>query len=308
MWSYILKTNSVFCQGNICNILLLVCRHCTFPNWNELILSHICTVSPIIMLQFIDRQFYRMVISHYLCTTLYPAVPHSHSLYSSATQQILWSNLGHHNRFSLSWCGFSLGCLPTVSPGFRRDSRIPIPTLPCTSNVCAHTFLYLQNFPNFSMFLLLPSGLSSCASVGVPSTYQSAASGCRCERWNLCAWLLPPAADRWRCSSSSAHMSAASWPSAHPVYRIGLEVPLPAGQTLWEIICKTYTGIQRHKHRCWYTCTKCNLTGHGITDHLGKLCIQPLAHTLGWWKVYMTSISEFCCRCTHIYSKESQNW
>lgn len=101
-----------------------------------------------------------------------------------------------------------------------------------------NTLLFTSKVSKTSPSLLLPSGPSSCAYAGVPSTCQSAASDCRCERWNLCAWLLPPAAGRWRCSNSSARMSAASWPSARPVYRTGRGVPPPAGQTLWEFICK----------------------------------------------------------------------
>lgn len=101
-----------------------------------------------------------------------------------------------------------------------------------------NTLFFTSKVSKTSPPLLLPSGPSSCAYEGVPSTCRSAASDCRCERWNLCAWPLPPAAGRWRCSSSSARMSAASWPSARPVYRTGRGAPPPAGQTLWEFMCK----------------------------------------------------------------------
>lgn len=233
--------------------------------WNELTLCGLCVSYRYIM----SNLHLTMTLRHFLqkgCQQLSPlhitasyleVFMYNHSPHSSATQQIHRSNLGHHySSFSERWGGFSLLSLPNIFPGVWGDSHIPIQ--PCLANTkawshCASAHLLHVNTLSFTHRLsqtsplLLPSGLSSCAYAGVPSTCRWAASDCRCERWNLCAWLLPPAAGRWRCSSSSARMSAASWPSARPVYRTGLGVPLPAGQTLWEIICKTYTSTQRHK-------------------------------------------------------------
>lgn len=83
-----------------------------------------------------------------------------------------------------------------------------------------------------------PWGLSSCASGADPSTCPWATSGCMCVRWSHGAWQLLRAAGMWRCSSSSAHTSAVSWPAAHPACRTGLGAPRPVGQSPWMRECE----------------------------------------------------------------------
>lgn len=84
---------------------------------------------------------------------------------------------------------------------------------------------------NFILKREWPLGQSFFACGDGPSTCPWAASGCRCERWNPCAWLPLPAAGTWRCSSSSAHRSAVSLPAARPACTTGPTAPRPAGQS-----------------------------------------------------------------------------
>lgn len=89
-----------------------------------------------------------------------------------------------------------------------------------------------------AFWLHWPWGLSSCASGAGPSTCLWATSGCMCVRWSRGAWQPPRAAGMWRCSSSLAHMSGASWPVAHPACRTGPGAPRPAGQSPWKRECE----------------------------------------------------------------------
>lgn len=84
---------------------------------------------------------------------------------------------------------------------------------------------------NFILKQCWPLDQNFCASGDDPSTCLWAAFGCKCEQWSPCVWLPLQAAGMWRCSSSSARRSAASWPVARPACTTGPTAPPLTGRS-----------------------------------------------------------------------------